>query len=267
MTQVSPTLIFKHINNSTLLQHAYKYLEENEEVQELLKLSNIFAVSRLKYNDHGPVHAKIVAGTALELFDKLVNRGVEPTTLRDRTCENLDEAKLVILLASYLHDIGNAVHRDRHELIGMLLAKDILDKLLPKILHNKRSMYSIRQEVLHAIYATEYNVQCLTVEAGVVKIADGLDMSEGRARIPYKLGKTDIHAVSALSIKRVEIDYGNERPVKIMIYMEDMAGIFQVEKVLMPKIATSGLEDYIEVYVYSRGREIQTYPEKQLRQV
>ena len=122
-----------------------------------------------------------------------------------------------------------------------------------------KRMYAIRQEILHAIYATDYDTECLTAEAGVVKIADGLDMSEGRARIPYRLGKMDIHAISALSIKKVEVSRG-ERPIRIDVYMDDMAGLFQVEQVLMPKIATSGIDEHIEIYIYTPMKSLRYYP-------
>ncbi len=264
---VSPHLIERHIKESPLLERAYRLLESDLEVQELLRAANVFAVHRLRYNDHGPVHARIAAGAALELIDLLVNSGVRPSCMRDGTCLDIDEAKLIVLMAAYLHDIGNSVHRVNHEFIGALLAKPILDRLLPEILRehaedNPRLVYAIRQEIMHAIYCTAQDVECLTVEGGVVKIADGLDMAEGRARIPYKLGKVDIHAVSALSIKRVEIMRGAERPVRIVVHMDEWAGIFQVEKVLLPKILKSGLQNYVELVAISRGKEVLTYPEK-----
>ncbi len=262
---VSPSLLEKHARESPLLSRAIQVLDEDEEVQELLRLANIFAVHRLRYNDHGPTHAKIAAGAALEIFNLLLEANIMPTCLKDGTCTDVEEAKLIVLLGAYLHDIGNSVHRDRHEYTGALMAKDILDRILPKILpekgrYSRRIHYNIRQEVMHAIYCTETDVECLTVEAGSVKIGDGLDMAEGRARVPYRLGKVDIHAVSALSIKRVEISKGIDRPVRITVHMDEWAGIFQVEKVLLPKILKSGICNYIELVAISRGKEVLTYP-------
>lgn len=224
-------------------------------------MSNIMAVTRLRYNDHGIVHARIVAGVALELMNILMNNNVTPTTLRDGTAKSVEESKLIVLLASYFHDIGNSVHRVNHEFLGALLAKDILDRLLPKLGFSDRRMVALRQEVMHAIYATEYNVNCLTIECGVVKVGDGLDMAEGRARIPYKLGKLDMHALSAISIKKVEVEQGSkERPVKITVHMDEHAGIFQLEEVLIPKIRTSGIGNYIEVFVATPSRTVRFYP-------
>lgn len=259
MVTVSPHLVNKYLDKYGLLRRAWSMLEEDIEVQQLLRMSNIMAVSRLKYNDHGPVHARIVTGSALEIFNLLLEGGVKPTTIRDNTVDSIEESMLIVLLAAYLHDIGNSIHRDNHELHGYVLAKGILDRLLPELISSRHRVYGIRQEVLHAIYSTEYSTRCLTVEAGTVKIADGTDMAEGRARVPYRLGKIDMHSVSALSIKRVDIERGEARPVRINVYMTDKAGLFQVLEVLMPKINTSGIGRFFEVAVYVDNSELVTY--------
>lgn len=258
---VSPALVQKHVESSELLRKAYEILEHDEEVQELIKMANIMAVGRLKYNDHGIIHSRIVSGAALEIFDRLARSGIKPTTIEFGTARSIDEAKLVVLLASYLHDIGNAVHRINHEMIGAILAKDLIDRILTAVIPDiGKRKYMLRQEVMHAIYATEMNTNALTVEAGVVKIADGTDMAEGRARIPYKLGKLDMHAVSALSIKKVAIDSDNSTPIRIEIFMEDFAGLFQVEAVLRPKILSSGLQEFVEVQANVNGKVRRVFP-------
>ncbi len=259
MVTVSPNLLSRHLN-TPLLKKAYSIIESDEETMELIKMANVMAVHRMMYNDHGIVHVRIVAGTALELLDLVLQAGQVPSTIHDRSAKNIDEAKLVVLLASYLHDIGNSIHRFNHEQIGAILAKDILDRVLPDILgYRGKRMIALRQEIMHIIYATEYHTNCLTLECSVVKIADGLDMSEGRARIPYKLGKVDMHAMSALSIKKVEIEKG-ERPIRIIVKMDDMAGLFQLEQVLMPKIRTSTIQDYIEIHMVLPDKTIKYYP-------
>ena len=249
MSLVSPTLVEKHVATSPLLKRAWELLTSDDEVSELLRMSNVMAVERLLYNDHGPVHAAIVTGSALEIMDILLEYGIQPSSLAQGTVDNVDEAKLIVMMAAYLHDIGNAVHRTNHELIGAMLAKDILDRLLPQILDyaSPRLIYRVRSEVMHAIYATAYDVQALTIEASIVKVADATDMAEGRARIPYSRGKTDMHAISALSIKEVSIERGSIRPLRIVVKMTDYAGLFQIEKVMMPKIRSSLIEDYIEI--------------------
>lgn len=261
MVRVSPALLSEHASKSEAVQRAVSALEGDVEVAALLKMANVMAVSRLGYNDHGPVHARIVAGSALELLERLAAVGVKPSSLVSKTARSMDEVKALVVLAAYLHDIGNSVHRDMHERIGALLAKDIIDRILPKVLGELGDrLILLRCEIMHAIYATAYDARCLTAEAGVVKIADGLDMSEGRARVPYERGKVDMHSVSALSIKEVCIGSGDKRPIRITVKSEDMASLFQVENVLLPKIYTSGLEKYIETALYSQGKILVNYP-------
>ncbi|MEM2288748.1 MAG: hypothetical protein QW503_06645, partial [Sulfolobales archaeon] len=85
-------------------------------------------------------------------------------------------------------------------------------------------------------------------------------MAEGRARIPYKLGKIDMHSVSALSIKRVDILTGAYRPVSIEVTMDNFAGLFQIEAVLKPKIVSTKIAEYFEVLMKVGDKEIRVYP-------
>ncbi len=96
------------------------------------------------------------------------------------------------------------------------------------------------------------------MEAGAAKVADGTDMAEGRARIPYKTGKVDIHSLSAISIERIEIEEGTKRPVRILVHMDNPAGVFQIEQILGRKIKTSGIEHMVEVVALEKGKEIKT---------
>jgi metal-dependent HD superfamily phosphatase/phosphodiesterase len=162
----------------------------------------------------------------------------------------LIDSKIVVLCGSYLHDIGNAIHRELHHIHGCYLSSPILEKILKEIyVEDKEKMLRIKQEILQCIFSHDENIQCLTVEAGIAKIADGTDMAQGRARIPYKLGKIDIHSLSALSIKKVEINRGDKKPLQILIDMEGTAGVFQVEEVLMKKIMTSNLINLVEIII------------------
>lgn len=253
MVVVSPNLIERHIDNP-LVSKVYRLLEADEEVQTLLRMANVMAVSRLRYNDHGPVHARIVAGSALELFDTL-RRHVQPSIVRDGVGSE-DDALVAVLCGSYLHDIGNSVHRVNHHAHSYYLAIPILNRLLGEIYTSKQHMIRVRQEILHSLYAHENGVQCLTMEAGVAKVADGTDMSEGRARFPYLKGKVDIHSLSALAVKKVEILRGDIKPVKLLIDMSNPAGVFQIEWVLETKLSTSGLQEYVEVSAQQDGKEL-----------
>ncbi len=258
MVVVSPNLIYKHLK-SPLLRKAFNLLEKDDEVQSFLHMANVMAVSRLKYNDHGPVHSRITCGSALEIFTILSQR-FAPTTVEEGLC-NLEDAKLIVLCGAYLHDIGNAVHRTMHHIHGCNIANPILDRILPKVYpKNKDLTLRLKSEILHCIFSHDENVRCLSIEAGSVKVADGTDMAEGRARIPYKMGDVDIHSLSALAIRRVEIVEGETRPVKILVNMDNPAGVFQIEEVLGRKIASSSIENWIEVVALEKGKEIKTIP-------
>ncbi|MFA5365070.1 MAG: phosphohydrolase, partial [Candidatus Bathyarchaeia archaeon] len=210
---------------------------------------------RLKYNDHGPVHAKISAGSALEIFSLLIHE-VTPTTVQNNVC-SFDDAKIVVLCGSYLHDLGNSIHRVDHPYHSCILANPILDRLLRKVYPDDQALaVRLKSEILHSIFAHEDNIECLSIEAGAAKVADGTDMARGRTRIPYRTGKVDIHSLSALSITNVEIEKGKRKPVQLLVSMDNPAGVFQIEEVLEKKIKTSGIEHLVEIIALENGVQI-----------
>ena len=95
--------------------------------------------------------------------------------------------------------------------------------------------------------------QPLTLEAGVVRVADALDMAKGRSRIPFEAGVVNIHSLSATAIDSVRIAPGETKPIRIAIHMNNSAGIFQVDELLKEKLKGSGLEPHIEVEATLEG--------------
>ncbi|MEZ0346661.1 MAG: HD domain-containing protein [Infirmifilum sp.] len=256
-TVISKNLLNKWVETDPFINKLVSLVEGDEEVRALLEMSNINAVKRLGYNDHGLVHARIVASVSLEILNLLLNRNIGLTSLQDGTTRSIEEVKTILVLASYLHDVGNSIHREYHEMLGSLLAKDIADRILLQLFPDiGLRRYMIRQEVLSAIFSTEYGVKALTMEASIVKLADGLDMSEGRARLPYKMGKVDMHSLSALNIKRVELSPAEDVPILVSVHMDDLAGFFQVERVLMPKIESSKLKGLVRINIYNVREEL-----------
>ncbi|MDH5450800.1 MAG: HD domain-containing protein [Candidatus Bathyarchaeota archaeon] len=254
MVVVSSDLINSHLDEPKV-EKMFGLLESDNEVQGYLRMANVMAVERLMYNDHGPVHSKIASGSALEIFGILTGK-VTPTTVANGAC-SLEDAKVIVLCGAYLHDIGNVVHRVDHHIHGCIIASPILDRLLKKVYPREDALdLRLKSEILHAIFSHDEEVRCLSVEAGTAKVADGTDMAQGRARIPYKTGKVDIHSLSALSITKVEIEPGNRKPVRILVNMNNPAGVFQIEEVLERKIRTSGIEEHIEAVALQKGTEI-----------
>jgi metal-dependent HD superfamily phosphatase/phosphodiesterase len=212
------------------------------------------------YSDHGPTHVKIVANSALKLLRILIDRKVVPSIVKDYNMKN-EDAEVVVVLGSIFHDLGIVVIRDKHELYGSLLALEFIEKYLQPI-YSEEERTIICSEVLHTIVSHEDPNKPLTVEAGIVRVADALDMEEGRARIPFQAGKVGIHSVSALSIEKVEIQEGEEKPITIKITMFNSAGVFQIDELLKPRIENSGIQNYIHVIAEITGEKERRIIEK-----
>ena len=229
----------------------YQYLSGSPKVQSYLRTANRMAVSRLGYTDHGPVHAEVATWNALKAFD-ILTQTFNPNVVAEGV-GNMDDAKLVVLAATYLHDIGMVVHRNEHYQAAIQLAAPILESKLEDMYDDPAKATDILSFILHGIYAHDDDTQCLTLEAGITKLGDGCDMTKGRTIVPYQHGKVDIHSVSALAINEVLLEKGKEKPLRITVAMDNPAGVFQVEAVLEKKISTSGLQDNIDIEILVNG--------------
>ena len=235
-------------------------IKDDVQLQTFWKCSNIMAIDRLSYTDHGPTHVKIVANSALKILRILVSNGVVPNVVEDYNL-TVEDAEVIVVLGSVLHDLGMIVARENHEMYSVFIAYDFIRR-------NLHSVYTIEEssiicsEVLHAVLAHHPDQQVLTLEAGIVRVADALDMEQGRARIPFESGKVDIHSVSALAIEQVEILEGKEKPIVIRVKMANSAGIFQVDELLKARIQNSGLEKHIHVIAEIMAKEERKIIEK-----
>ena len=220
-------------------------IQQDSLLKGFWKCSNVMAIERLGYSDHGRTHVKIVANLALKLLRLLVKNGVEPSIVKDYKM-NAEDSEVIVVLGSIFHDLGMIVQRNDHEKYGVLVALKFLDKYLNGI-YSLGEQAIVISEVLHCVVSHEQPNNPLTVEAAIVGIADALDMASGRARIPFEAGKVGIHSVSALSIQNVEIIEGGDKPITVKVTMSDSAGIFQIDQLLKPRIENSGLHDLIHV--------------------
>jgi uncharacterized protein len=200
---------------------------------------------RLRMSDHSWVHIQIVVNIALRLCRPLVRRGVEPALVRDHGLDPRD-SEVMIAAAVLLHDVGMSIHRTDHETYSLFLAAGKLDTLLAGI-YDEPQRSVISAEALHAIIAHRRRGDPLTLEAGIVRVADALDMAKGRSRVPFEAGRPNIHSLSAAAIDEVRIDPGRDRAVRIEIDMNNSSGIFQIDELLATKLRGSGLEDHVEV--------------------
>ena len=220
-------------------------------------VSNVNAVKRLEINDHSWVHIQIVANIALKLLRQLTKHGVEPAVVRDYEMTS-DDAEIVVVLGALLHCVGMAIHREGHEDWSLFLAEPKMRQLLDG-LYEEPDLTVINSEVLGAITSHRDYGQPLTLEAGIVRVADALDMAKGRSRIPFEHGRVSIHSLSAAAIESVAIKDGERTPVLIEITMNNSSGVYQVDELLKAKLRGSGLEPYVEVIAH-----IDTEAEKSL---
>lgn len=239
------------------LKKVMEKIKHDRKLQTYWRCSNVMAIERMGYTDHGPTHVKIVSNLALKLLRILVEKKVKPSIVKNYNMEN-EDAEVVVVLGSVLHDLGMIVMRYQHEIYSSVIAIEILERCLTEI-YTEEEQAIIKSEVLHCIVAHEHpdipTNKPLTIEAGIVGIADALDMESGRARIPFEAGKKDIHAISALSIEKVEILEGGVKPVTVKIAMSNPAGIFQIDELLKYRIRNSGLQDYFYVFAEITGEK------------
>jgi metal-dependent HD superfamily phosphatase/phosphodiesterase len=206
---------------------------------------------RLGMSDHSWVHMQIVLNISLRLLRLLVRAGVEPAVVVDHGMRDRD-AEVVVAGGALLHDVGMSIHRADHEAYSLFLANGALDRLLAGS-YREPERTIIAAEILHAIIGHRRRGEPYTLEAGVVRVADALDMAQGRTRIPIESGHEGIHSISAAAIDEVRIEAGEERPVKIEIELNNSAGIFQVDDLLATKIRDTPLEGRLEVVARIEG--------------
>jgi metal-dependent HD superfamily phosphatase/phosphodiesterase len=239
------------LNGESRALEMYQYLTGSPKVQSYLRSANRMAVSRLGYTDHGPVHAEVATWNALKVFD-ILEQTFQPNVVAEGIGD-LDDARLIVLASTYLHDIGMVIHRNEHPQASINLARPILETKLMDIYNDPAKATDILSFILHGIYAHDDDTQCLTLEAGITKLGDGADLTKGRTTVPFQKGKVDIHSVSAMAINNVILEKGTNKPLRITVAMDNPAGVFQVEAVLEKKISTSGLQDQVEIDVLVNG--------------
>lgn len=232
-------------------------INADDDLYGLWTAANVTAIERLKMTDHGPVHVKIVMNIAVKMLRLLAEAEIEPSVVHDYGLGK-DDAEVVVAMASLLHDVGMSIHRQDHESFSLFIADRKLRELLPLVYQGSTETV-IRSEILHAIIGHRSGGSPLTLEGGIVRIADALDMAQGRSRIPFEAGSTSIHSVSAAAIDKVTIERGDAKPVRVVIDMTNSAGVFQLDQLFRSKLKGSGIEQHVEV----RGK-LESETEKRL---
>jgi uncharacterized protein len=220
-------------------------------------VANVNAVVRMEINDHSWVHIQIVTNIALKLLRQLTKHHVQPAMVTDYGMSN-DDAEVVVALTALTHCVGMAVHRHGHEDFSLFLAEPKLRELLTGV-YEEPELTVVVSEVLQGIISHRADGEPLTLEAGILRVSDALDMEQGRSRIAFERGRVGIHSLSAAAIEEVVIADGEAKPIRISILMNNSSGIYQVDGLLKAKLRGSGLEPYVEVIAH-----IDTEAEKRL---
>ena len=242
------------LNPDTKAMEMYDYLKGSPKVQSFLRAANRMAVSRLGYTDHGQIHAEVATWNALKAFN-ILDKTFKPNVVAEGIGDT-DDAQLVVVASTYLHDMGMTIHRSEHFQAAVMLSMPILEVKLNHMYSDPGKATDLLSAILHGIYSHDDNTQCLTLEAGITKIGDGCDMTKGRTYLPSLRGKVDIHSVSAMAITDVDLSRGRSKHLDITVAMDNPAGVFQVEAVLGKKMLTTGLKDHVKVNIRVNGEKL-----------
>jgi len=197
------------------------------------------AVARMQINDHSWVHIQIVANIGLKLLRQLTKHHIQPSVVRDYGYDD-DDAEVVVpawradpLRRECLSTARG--HEDFQPLPRRAKAARAAARHLPGARSDDHRLGGARRD-----HEPPRLRQALTLEAGIVRVADALDMEQGRSRIPSARGSISIHSLSAAAIEDVAIKDGEQRPVLIEITMNNSSGIYQVDSLLKAKLQARG---------------------------
>ncbi len=234
------------------------FIFQDKEILALQDIANVVSIKRLGFNDHGPVHMLKAANNAMIMFE-LLRKAKIKLNMMSEGLGNTTDSKISVLIASLLHDIGMSVTRDNHEMVSLIKSRAIVTRILDKFYDSLNKKLVIQNFVEEGIIGHMGTKKIHSLEAGLVLIGDGCDMEKGRARIPILLStaprRGDIHKYSSRSINKVKIEEGKEKPIKIIVKMSHSVGVFQLEEVLYPKIASSPVKPYVELHGDVAGKE------------
>lgn len=240
-------------------------LIDDAEVQTIQDYANTVSIVRLGFNDHGPVHMRTVCRNALKML-KIFYQAKIQTSLEKEQAGTFADSVTAVILASFFHDFGMTVGRQDHELYSAIIGQPIINSILKKVLPEEKDLkrrVTIYAMAMEGIIGHMGTRKIHSVEAGIILVADGCDMTKGRARIPMEINTKpsvgDIHKYSANSIEKVKILAGEEKPIKIEVHMSAVVGFFQIEEVLLQKISCSPIKDFIELYAGIDDDEMKKY--------
>ncbi|MHA1409960.1 MAG: HD domain-containing protein [Candidatus Odinarchaeia archaeon] len=188
-------------------------------IHEIYSIGNIMARAE-KTTPHDLSHAI----RTLLICTKLIEL-VRKTKLKRELYTILDEKSmnLAMLIAAFVHDIGNYFNREYHSIIASIAVYNLLGKYL----ENVKNGYLIRSVICHAV--SEHSPRkCLptTVPSSIVALSDKLDVSKKRIAgyEPHSFMEYVTDDVLDISLRRKgELIY-------IDIVIEHPSAFYRVEK-------------------------------------
>lgn len=252
--------LFERVSKYPVCKKILEAILMDEELHEMQDYANNVSIKRLGFNDHGPVHMRQVTKNAIKMLEILHQAGIL-TSLEQEEMGTLEDSMCALILAGMCHDIGMMIGRQGHEEMSVILALPVIERILKSVFKG-----DLKKRVIIKSLATEAIIGHMTTrkihsfEAGILLVADGCDMTKGRARIPLAIHSAtprigDIHIYSANAIERVSIRKGTNKPLRIEVEMSSEVGYFQIEEVLLAKINSSPAKIFIEVYAGVKGQE------------
>lgn len=183
------------------------------EVDALILEANAY-LRALEYTEHGRRHAGIVADGACKILRDLA--------YDDRTCE-------LAGIAGYLHDCGNAIHRQNHALSGSTISLRILERLGMPPSETVLIANAIGNHEEERGYAT-------TPISAALNIADKADVH--RSRVQADLAEFDIHdRVNYATTKRtIEVDADNATITLDLVIDTDYAQVIEYFEIFLDRM-------------------------------
>lgn len=265
LLETAQKLVHLTADNDELPLRVMRALIEDPEIQAVQEYANSVSIVRLGFNDHGPVHMRTVCRNALKMLRILHESGVK-TCLETEQTGSITDSVTAVMLAGFLHDYGMSIGRQDHELYSGIMAFSVINRILEECLPSPKDIgrrVAIRSMAMEGILGHMGSRKIHSLEAGLILVADGCDMTKGRARIPMEINTKpmvgDIHKYSANSIETVRIYRGEDKPIKIEVTMSSDVGFFQIEEVLIPKINASPAKNLVELYAGVMDQELKKY--------
>ena len=81
------------------LKQMIEKIKQNRKLQTYWRCSNVMAIERMGYTDHGPTHVKIVANLSLKLLRILIENRVKPSIVKNYGMKN-EDAEVVVVFST-----------------------------------------------------------------------------------------------------------------------------------------------------------------------